>query len=112
MPSEHVRGLGMANTEPVDPRKTWNPPVRKEAFDVVVLRNGKSEFDARWEDFRRVTIHAESTLAASGDPQVAQLSKEFGGYVHAVVPMNHLTPAEMMARRREVEPTTIDKSKV
>ena len=47
------------------------PTPRKESFDVVMLARGKTEFDAAPGDFKRVTVAAESTIAASGRKRAA-----------------------------------------
>ena len=84
--------------DPKDNPNEWNPPIHQQSFDVVLLADGKSEFTATPEDYKRVTVRAESTLAASGAPEVSQEST--GYHVCAVTPMGVLTPQEMLSRQR------------
>jgi hypothetical protein len=86
------------------------PQPRKETFDVVMLAAGKTEFDAHPDDFRRVTVRAESTLAAGGDPAVAAAATTHRTF--AIMPQGVLSPAEILARGRAQNGPVVDKSKV
>lgn len=76
-------------------------PVRKEFFDVVLLKDAAAEHTAEPEDFLRIEqIEATSTMTAQDDPRVVKAIKEEGYHLVQVVPPNHVTAAERQAHAR------------
>lgn len=82
-----------------------------EAFDVVLLKKGVSPFEAKTEDFKRLSIVASSPTDAGQDPRVAAETEHV--LVQSVNPAA-LTEYEQMARAREQQSAmgTIDRTKV
>ena len=73
---------------------------RKEAFDVVMLKNGKHSESAAIEDFRRVPVNATDPLQAQMSDEVA---KQDGYYPILVAKPGVLTDPEIHARARSFE---------
>jgi hypothetical protein len=73
---------------------------RKEAFDVVMLKNGKHEATATIEDYRRVPVMASDPLQAQMSDEVAA---QEGYYPLRVSRPGELTGPEMQARARAFE---------
>ena len=76
--------------------------MRKEAFDVVMIKNGKHEQTAAIEDYRRVPVTATDPLQAQMSDEVAAVAKD-GYYPMLVAKPGVLTGPEMQARARAFE---------
>ena len=75
---------------------------RKEAFDVVMLKNGSHSETATVEDFRRVSVTASDPLQAQMSDEVEAARKD-GYYVLFAAKPGVLTDPEVHARRRSFE---------
>lgn len=75
-------------------------PTRTETFDVVMLKTGISEFAAKPDDFKRVTVEASDALQAQLHDDVA---KEKEHRVLMVTAHGALIEAEVLALRRAAE---------
>lgn len=73
---------------------------RKEAFEVVMIKNGKTEQSAAIEDFRRVRIDATDPLQAFTHEDVQNME---GYYPILTAKPGVLTDAEIHARARAFE---------
>lgn len=84
-------------------------PQHTEDFEVVMLKNGVSELEAKPEDIKRVPVTANNTLAAQMDESV-QNEKEH----HAVFVSKPGVPTDLEthAQRRALEGPPIDKTKI
>lgn len=84
-------------------------PKHSEDFEVVLLKHGVSELDAKPEDFKRIPVTAESTLAAQMHPDLAKEKDYRPLFVSKPgVP----TDAEVHAQRRVLEGPKVDYTKV
>ena len=90
------------------PETDQNYPKRLETFDVVLLKDGKHDGNAEPDDFKRVSVTAESPLAALMDDKV---QAEKGFTPRTAVPPGMKTEPEIMALRRKMDPPT-DKTKI
>jgi hypothetical protein len=79
---------------------TENEMKRTELFDIVMLKEGVSEFEAKTTDFKRVPVEARDPLQAQMSEAVA---KEKGYRVLFAAKPGVLTDPEIMARRRELD---------
>ena len=86
-----------------------NWPIHKEAFEVVMLRDGVSQMLAEEKDLRRVSVEASDTLQAQMHDDVR---KEKGWHPIGVAKPGILIESEVMARRRALEGPPIDRSKL
>lgn len=86
-----------------------NYPINKEAFEVVLLKDGVSESSALPPDFKRIPVEASSPHAALIDDSV---SKEKGWRPLFATKPGVVTDPEMLARQRELNGKEIDKTKV
>jgi hypothetical protein len=80
-------------------------PVHKEHFDVVLVKEGVPEHGATMGDIKRVSVQAESPIAA----QMAVHEKGFR--VHRATPPGMLTDLEVFANRRTYDGGTTDPTK-
>ena len=88
-----------------------NYPVSTEPFDVVMIKNGVSEFTALPDDFRRVPVVAQDPMKAQMDPGV--LAAEAEGYRCMLASRPGIqTQAEVLARVRLYDCSTADKCKI
>ena len=76
--------------------------MRKETFDVVMIKTGKHQETAAIEDYRRVSVTASDPLQAQMSDEVAA-QKDY--YVYQVAKPGVLTGGEMQARARSFEAT-------
>ena len=83
---------------------------RKEHLDVVMLKLGVSDLTATPEDFKRVQVQAPDADAATFEPQVTALEKEYR--VLTATPPGHETQAEMLARHRAYNGGVTDPRKI
>jgi hypothetical protein len=77
-------------------------PSRKEAFEVVMLKNGAHDLTAKPEDFRRVPVTATDPLQALQSDEVAEAKKD-GYYSLFAAKPGVLTDPEIHARARSFE---------
>lgn len=84
-------------------------PKHSEDFEVVLLKNGVSELEAKMEDIKRVPVTTDSSLAAQMHDSV-QNEKDY----HPVFVSKPGVPTDLEthARRRELEGAPIDKTKI
>lgn len=78
-------------------------PRHREAFDAVLVKVGKTEFDAEPGDIKRVQCTAESTLHVRQDADIEKVCTEEGYYVADVVTPGYVSHLESQASRRAVE---------
>lgn len=73
---------------------------QKQSFEVVCIKNGVSDGEAKLADFKRIPVEAESTYAAMNDPEVV---KQAEGYrtLYPALP-GVLTDVEILARQNEL----------
>lgn len=84
-------------------------PIHKEDFEVVMIRDGKHEFTAMPEDYKRIFIEAENPLLAQMDDVIA---KEKGWRPIAATKPGVLTAPEVGARQRASAGPFVDRSKL
>ncbi len=84
-------------------------PEHKENFEVVLLKKGVSSLTASPDDFKRVAVEASSPLAAHLDDSVLA-EKDY--VVLFTAKPGVATEPEIMARRRVMEGSPIDRSKL
>ena len=88
-----------------------NYPVSIEPFEVVMLKQGVSEFTATPDDFRRVPVVAADPIKAQQDPDV--LAAEQEGYTVMLASRPGIqTQAEVLARGRLYDCSVTDKCKI
>jgi hypothetical protein len=88
-----------------------NYPVSTESFEVVLLKQGVSEFTATPDDFRRVSVRATDPIMAQHDPEVIAAEQE--GYICLLASRPGIqTQAEVLARGRLYDCSVTDKSKI
>ena len=88
-----------------------NYPVSTEPFEVVLLKQGVSEFTATPDDFRRVPVWATDPINAQQDPDVLAAEKE--GYICLLASRPGIqTQAEVLARGRLYDCSVADKCKI
>ena len=91
------------------PTPTEPYPEHKEDFEVVMLKDGVSELDAKPEDIKRVHVNAVSSLAAQMHDDV----QKFEGHKAVFVAKPGVpTDLETHARRRELEGAPVDYTKI
>lgn len=93
-----------------EPKETpHNYPEHSEMFEVVLLKNGVSDLVALPGDFKRVQVQASAPFHALTHDDVAAVQ----GFhpLFATAPGVASQP-EIMARRRELEGPTVDRSKI
>ena len=73
---------------------------RKETFEVVMIKNGRTEQSAAIEDFRRVRVEASDPLQAFTHEDVQKIE---GYYPILTAKPGVLTDPEVHARRRSFE---------
>lgn len=94
---------------PEQPHQTpHNYPHRQEDFEVVLIKEGVSDLDAKPDDFKRVPVSASSPLQAEMDDKC----KVKGYRTMFTAKPGVLTDPEIQARRRALEGPTTDKSKI
>jgi hypothetical protein len=76
-------------------------PVRKEFFDVVLLKRTASEFTCTPPDFERVPVQASDTIAARSDAAVEAKLAEYA--IMGVVPPGVEIEMEVRARQRSLD---------
>jgi hypothetical protein len=86
-----------------------NFPEHNELFDVVLIKADVNDLAAKPGDFKRVTVEASDPSAAQYHADVRALT---GYRVMFAVPPGVSTEPEIMARRREMEGPTVDRSKI
>lgn len=91
------------------PIGSLGPNASKVPFDVVCLKKGMNELDAKPEDFRRYTVPAADPLEARTEGQ--KLAEKDGFDVLHAVPPGHLSDTEQQARSR-ASVTMTDRSKI
>lgn len=99
---------------PSDPKTDDFYFSRTQRFDVVLMKKGVSGMDAKSEDFKRVSITADSVADAEGHEQVVKAKKEGGDWVvYRTTAPGYTTEFEIDAKRREhdVAHGTQDRSK-
>lgn len=89
----------------MDPKEYERP---LELFSVVLVKRSANEMSAKSDDFKRIEVQAADPVAAMLSDEV-QKQKDFRPMC-ATKP-GILTDPEIMARRRELDPT-VDRSKL
>lgn len=84
-------------------------PKHVEQFEVVLLKDGASEFTAKADDFKRVAVDAIDPLAAMLSEQVGATK---GFHALSATKPGVLTDPEVNARRRDLEGPAVDRSKI
>lgn len=75
--------------------------MKLEVFDVVLIKKEVGEHAAAEDDFKRVRVEAESSLAAQSHADVEKALPEAPGWrVMFVAPPGVTTEPEMQARQR------------
>lgn len=93
------------------PTETW--PVKKQRFEVVLLKKGVAETGATPEDFKRIPVEAEGTAAAMFSDEVDKACGEAPGWQRLFAAMpGAMTPVEVQARARVHNTASIDRSKI
>jgi hypothetical protein len=83
---------------------------RNENFDVVLIKRTASELMAKRDDFKRIPVQAENTIAAQWLPEVVKEEKEYR--VLTAVPPGFETEPEAMARQREYAGNVTDRANI
>lgn len=71
---------------------------RGQNFDVILLKKGVNGMEAKPDDFKRISVTADSVAQSQEDPEVVAALKDFD-YVQATAP-GHRTEFEIGAQKR------------
>lgn len=98
----------MTTAAPVDPNaENW--PKHMEDFEIVLLKDGVNPLSAKTTDFKRIKVTAPDPLSA----QMSDAVMAEKGYkaLFAAKP-GVMTDPELQARHRELDASTIDRTKI